>query len=157
MGEAKATDSLSMGPNRGTGTLFSSILMFSGPVFGRYIRPGRLWEPGSRPGSLKSAPEASQAALGPLKRPWGLSGGLRGLSAGLRGLSAGLRGLSGGVRASAGRRAASGRRAPGAGRFAKSLKPLPPHPDTHTHMGPLGPPPGPNLGLLSRAAGGLTT
>ena len=35
MGEAIATDSLSMGPILGMGTPFSSMLMFSGPGFVR--------------------------------------------------------------------------------------------------------------------------
>ena len=76
IGESTAVDPESISPNRGLATLFSPDSMFSGPFSGHSRSPKQAWKPVVRPGSLKSALEASQAALGPLKRPWGLSSGL---------------------------------------------------------------------------------
>ena len=66
MGEAIATDSLSMGPNRGLATPFKPDFMFSGPFFGCSGSLFQARKPPVRLGSLKSGFEASQVALRPL-------------------------------------------------------------------------------------------
>ena len=110
-----ATDSLSMGPNRGTGTLFRPDFMFFGTFFSRKSGP----ETGL---GVQECPSTPEQARSEKKSIWVAKKLMTGLSGGLRALSGGLRGLSGGVRE------------PGAGRReVREKSQAPPAPPTHPH------------------------